>query len=174
MHKAVGRNPRSVVNVPTAPYSGAHYATFPPNLIAPLIRATCPRWACPVCGQGWAPVVEQHNHNDTTVDGRPAKGNHRADVGQAKMASGERTRLISNTTGHRPTCDHPHTQEEAVPGIVFDPFVGSGTTVMVAQELLRRGVGIDISRPYLDEQARIRVGMGGGNVDGLPLFAREA
>ena len=164
-----GRNPRSVVNVPTAPYSGAHYATFPPNLIAPLIRATCPRWACPVCGQGWSPVVEKafvgtwHDHSQNITHGaRQDSGGLKADFERGTV------------TGHRPTCDHPHTQAEAVPGIVFDPFVGSGTTVMVAQELLRRGVGIDISRPYLDEQARIRVGMGGGNVDGLPLFAREA
>src|SRR3990167_5390088 len=54
-----GRNPRSVLRIPTSPYKGAHYATFPPALIAPLILATCPRWRCPVRGQGWAPIVER-------------------------------------------------------------------------------------------------------------------
>lgn len=34
-----GRNRRSVWRVPTAPYSGAHFATFPPNLIKPCILA---------------------------------------------------------------------------------------------------------------------------------------
>jgi DNA modification methylase len=166
-----GRNPRSVLSIPTAPYSGAHYATFPPNLIAPLIRATCPRWACPVCGSGWAPVVEKGE-----PEARPDNPNevmpYRADSGHTN-GTGATTlhkQRANAVTDYRPTCEHPHTQDEAVPGIVFDPFVGSGTSVMVAQELLRRGIGMDISLPYLDEQARIRVGMGGGKVDDLPLF----
>jgi DNA modification methylase len=36
------RNKRSVWTVPTASYSGAHFATFPPDLIRPCIRAGCP------------------------------------------------------------------------------------------------------------------------------------
>lgn len=34
-------------------------------------------------------------------------------------------------------------------GIVFDPFVGSGTTVMVAQGLGRKGVGMDLGAQYM-------------------------
>ena len=36
------RNKRSVWTVPTAPYSGAHFAVFPPKLIEPRILAGCP------------------------------------------------------------------------------------------------------------------------------------
>jgi len=36
------RNRRSVWTVPTAPYHGAHFATFPPALILPCILAGCP------------------------------------------------------------------------------------------------------------------------------------
>jgi DNA modification methylase len=36
------RNKRSVWNVNTKPYKGAHFATFPPALIAPCILAGCP------------------------------------------------------------------------------------------------------------------------------------
>jgi DNA modification methylase len=36
------RNKRSVWTVATQPYSGAHFATFPPDLIRPCIRAGCP------------------------------------------------------------------------------------------------------------------------------------
>ncbi len=35
-------------------------------------------------------------------------------------------------------------------GIVLDPFVGTGTALVVAQRLGRRGIGIDISREYLE------------------------
>ena len=80
---------------------------------------------------------------------------------------------ISTVSGYAPTCDHPHTQAEAVPGTVFDPFVGSGTTVMVARQLLRRGAGLDISRPYLHDQASLRTGKANGNqrLEELPMFA---
>ena len=161
-----GRNLRSVLHIPTSPYKGAHYATFPPALIAPLILATCPRWCCPVCGQGWAPVVENHwkdagrKHDDGYASAKQ-RGYLRL---ERDDNDGFATRVPPGTVnaditvlGHRPTCAHPHTQAEAVPGIVFDPFVGSGTSVMVAKQLLRRGIGFDISRPYLIEQAKARI-----------------
>lgn len=39
---AMGRNKRSVWTVATKPYSGAHFATFPPELITPCILAGAP------------------------------------------------------------------------------------------------------------------------------------
>lgn len=36
------RNKRDVWTVATAPFSGAHFAAFPPELIRPCIRAGCP------------------------------------------------------------------------------------------------------------------------------------
>ena len=39
---STGRNRRSVWNVSTRPYKGAHFATFPPDLIEPCILAGCP------------------------------------------------------------------------------------------------------------------------------------
>lgn len=36
------RNRRSVWNVSTKPYKGAHFATFPPDLITPCVLAGCP------------------------------------------------------------------------------------------------------------------------------------
>jgi DNA modification methylase len=36
------RNRRSVWTVPTAPYSEAHFATYPPDLIRPCVLAGCP------------------------------------------------------------------------------------------------------------------------------------
>ena len=38
-----GRNKRSVWTIPTKPYKGAHFATFPEALITPCILAGCPR-----------------------------------------------------------------------------------------------------------------------------------
>jgi len=80
------RNKRDVWTVPTKPYKGAHYATFPPKLIEPMILAGCPAG-----------------------------------------------------------------------GIVLDPFVGSGTTVMVANHLGRKGIGLDLNFKYLKDNAKERI-----------------
>lgn len=58
------------------------------------------------------------------------------------------------------------------PGRVLDPFFGSGTTGVVARELGLDFVGLDISRDYLDKQARPRAlrQMPSGGLDDLPLF----
>jgi site-specific DNA-methyltransferase (adenine-specific) len=42
VHTATTRNRRSVWTVATKPYSGAHFATFPKDLIRPCILAGCP------------------------------------------------------------------------------------------------------------------------------------
>jgi DNA modification methylase len=84
--KAVGngetRNRRSVWTVATQPYSGAHFATFPPALIEPCILA-----------------------------------------------------------GSRPA------------DIVLDPFMGSGTTAQVAQQLGRQYIGCELNPQYLSLQS---------------------
>ncbi len=44
------RNKRSVWTITTKPYSGAHYATFPPELPEICIKAGCPQNVCEECG----------------------------------------------------------------------------------------------------------------------------
>lgn len=59
-----GRNRRTVWTVPTHPYSGAHFATFPPKLIEPCILAGCPRGGTvldPFAGAGTTGLVALRN-----------------------------------------------------------------------------------------------------------------
>jgi DNA modification methylase len=72
------RNRRSVWTVTTKPYSGAHFAVMPPDLVEPCIKAGCPEG-----------------------------------------------------------------------GTVLDPFAGSGTTLAVAAELGRSGIGCELNPAYI-------------------------
>jgi adenine-specific DNA methylase len=51
------------------------------------------------------------------------------------------------TTGWRATCKHEDAGTQ--PCTVLDPFMGSGTTGMVARQLGRRAIGIDLNPEYL-------------------------
>ena len=44
------RNKRSVWTVTTKPFKGAHFATFPMDLIEPCVLAGCPEKVCVACG----------------------------------------------------------------------------------------------------------------------------
>jgi DNA modification methylase len=73
------RNKRSVWTVPTRPFSEAHFATFPEELISPCVLAGCPEG-----------------------------------------------------------------------GLVYDPFMGAGTTALVAKDLNRTYVGSELNPKYID------------------------
>ena len=61
------RNKRSVWEVPTQPFAGAHFATFPPDLIEPCILAGCPLGGTvldPFGGAGTTGLVaDRHGRN---------------------------------------------------------------------------------------------------------------
>ena len=89
---------------------------------------------------------------------------------------------LTDTIGWHPTCGCG--REDTVPAIVFDPFAGSGTTLMVARALGRNGVGLDLSMTYIRECAKERLGFDAldawtngrkaeGNHADLPLFSTK-
>lgn len=52
-----GKNPGDLWRIPTRPFPAAHFATFPPALIAPIVKAGCPKKGIvldPFCGSGTA------------------------------------------------------------------------------------------------------------------------
>lgn len=61
------RNKRSVWTVPVRPYKGAHFATFPPDLIEPCVLAGCPQGGIvldPFFGSGTVGEIAQKNDRD--------------------------------------------------------------------------------------------------------------
>lgn len=80
------RNKRSVWTISSRPFKEAHFATFPEDLIVPMVRAACPRG-----------------------------------------------------------------------GLILDPFMGAGTTAVVAKKLGRNYIGIELNPEYIKiAEKRIR------------------
>ncbi len=160
-----GRNARSVWEIPTEPFAGAHFATFPAALVEPCIRAgTSEGGCCPACGAPWHRIM-----GDREVAGGRSSGNIRRTPGSARIDGASHvgrgfpwwptTRV---TTGWQASCGCD--AGEPAPCTVLDPFAGAGTTGLVAARLGRRFIGIEINPAYADLAAeRIRAD--------APLFA---
>jgi DNA modification methylase len=156
---ATNRNRRSVWPIATAPFKDAHFATFPPALVRPIIQAASPVKCCSECGAAWAPIVErgQPNRAQQRACGGDQNGEYRGtatkdfiDAG-AEDASAVKARILAGMVtktviGYRPTCDHAAT---GIPAMVLDPFGGSGTVAQVSLEEGRAAVVIELSREYL-------------------------
>jgi len=235
----------------TAPFSGAHFATWPPELCRKVISSMCARWVCPACG----PLDSSHDRDMRNMQGadneslsiqssqtevlfssvcdgvssaNPARANSSPGLSSEEQAirlrsdpmagapDGEQVRCdIRASTGdgrssrpdararggcspqerdsgrqpdresrgdeqRGPSSDSSPTMEtEAVsplrrngsggrscptcggdlrPGLVFDPFAGTGTTLAAAQDLGRDAIGCDLD-PRNADLARERVGM---------------
>lgn len=65
-----GRNRRSVWTIPTQPYPGAHFASFPEALVAPCVLAGCPEGGVvldPFAGTGTVGLVAQRLSRRTVL-----------------------------------------------------------------------------------------------------------
>ena len=142
------RNLRNVWHIATQPYPEAHFATFPTALVEPCIKAgTSEKGCCPECGAPW---VRELN-TQRGVSDREARGkgltSPRND-GNAWNENNGRGFMPTNfeTTGWSPSCEchvFPLT-----PGVILDPFAGSGTTGLVADRLGRDAILIELNPEY--------------------------
>jgi len=149
-----GRNKRSVWTIPTQAMSEAHFATFPQKLVEPCILAgTSAKGNCPQCGKPWERVVDRDAPKDKSQ--WPASWGNRGFSGEKHKGAHTHNSTGSITTGWRPTCSCGIT--ETRPGIVLDPFGGSGTVGVVAGRLKRDYVLIELSAEYADNIARPRL-----------------
>jgi hypothetical protein len=151
-------------NISTQPYKGAHYATWPEALCVLPIQAMCPQRVCVTCGKPTERIVERTQlHN-----GQERLGNHlqwTRTRGENQPRGGFSVSEYMSTTGSPSfsvrvetlgftDCGHDNWR----PGIVLDPFAGSGTTLAVAVGHGRDAIGIDLDERNAD-LARERCGM---------------
>ncbi len=144
-----GRNLRNVWTINPRGYKKAHYATYPEKLVEPCIKvSTSKKGVCPKCGAQWARIVDKkqpkHRNTKTTYPG------------EHTMSQSKWDEPIETTTlGWKPTCECGI--EETKPALVLDPFMGSGTTAVVAARLDRNYFGIEINPEYKENHIDERV-----------------
>lgn len=57
----LGKNPGDVWQLATASYHGAHFATFPVELVRRPLLSTCPERVCTTCGTPWQRTMQHIN-----------------------------------------------------------------------------------------------------------------
>ena len=147
----LGKLPGSVWTIPTEPLQVPdhlgidHFAAFPMEWPRRIITGWSPREVCSACGEGRRPVV----------DTEPMKWRPSARLDAMRAANPNGLRPTSGTmlsaasrtiTGYACAC--PDTSAPATPGVVLDPFGGTGTTALVADVLRRDGITVDLSADY--------------------------
>jgi DNA modification methylase len=142
------RNKRSVWEVATAPFSEAHFATFPPSLIEPCIKAgTSEKGCCAKCGAPWLresikpqPPAELRNRgNGSKMDF------HSRQTGSGQKLQDWYDANPGRTIGWSPSCS---CHADVMPCRALDPFGGAGTTGLVADRLGRDAVLIELNPEY--------------------------
>lgn len=151
------RNKRSVWTVTTKPFKGAHFAVFPEDLIEPCILAGTSPQACEICGAPWERVVERKRFKRNELP--PSDPRYRPNVYQGAYnginGKGDAGYTETKTIGWQPTCTCQNEGKGRC--IVLDPFMGSGTTAVVALKHNRNYIGIELNPEYIKiAEKRIR------------------
>jgi DNA modification methylase len=166
-----GANMRNVWTLATEAFPGVHYATFPTALVERCIRAgTSERGCCAVCGAPWVreprPGLDLGDYfgGDHTMAAVAGMSMPAPNKLNGRRTAAARAAQPPTTIGWRASCQ---CSADVVPATVLDPFVGSGTTALVADRMQRHAIGIDLNTTYAD-MARTRV------TDDCPLFTSWA
>ena len=115
----LGRSKRAVWRIATRPFAEAHFATYPPDLIKTPILAGCPELVCKKCGKPTEKIMGSEEKSE-----------------RQKASGLDRWVNCECWAGYEP-------------GIILDPFMGSGTTAVVAGELKRYFIGIELKPEYI-------------------------
>jgi DNA modification methylase len=155
-----------------------HFAAYPPELVRRIVLGWSPREVCTGCGEGRRPVAvtdlgRKERLTPVYSDSGGINGSARHGKGASTLGSRGPSAAI---TGYACACPAPTvtrtvtefdyeeqatvTREERVPdpdwinpapttpGVVLDPFGGTGTSALVASCFGRVGISVDLSGDY--------------------------
>ena len=146
----LGANAPDVIQINTEPFPEAHFAVFPTKLVELLIKVGCPEQICRKCGKPRERIVEKNyvptRPGKNVLTGKsgsdldPNKALHTSELSTKRM-------MVEYYTVGWTDCGCGAGWKS---GIVLDPFLGSGTTALVALKMGRRFIGIELNREYCE------------------------
>ena len=127
--------------ITTQPSRLAHYAMWPAKLAERLVLSMCPAEVCATCGEPRRRIErsEYVPHGVRRDEPKAVRGFGVQNGEHAQAMEHGRATKVPTTLGWT-DCGH----DAYAPGVVLDPFAGTGTTLAVADLHGRHGIGFDI------------------------------
>jgi DNA modification methylase len=151
---ALGRNKRTTWVVPTKAFPDAHFAVYPTKLVTIPIKATCPERVCLECSTPRVKIYKgekvedvgrsedaKYVQQETELMNGIAKASASRQLGGNYQRELDKRKIKITYQGCECNGDYRV-------GIAFDPFMGAGTTALVARKLGRDFIGIELSKEY--------------------------
>ena len=146
------RNLRNVWHLGPEPFAEAHFATFITEIPRICIKAgTSEKGVCPRCGAPWCRQTKTtYRHHEKWFGDKQGARHSRGSAGVSYDEP-----IGTETIGWQPSCSCD--AGDPVPATVLDPFFGAGTTGLVADQLRRDCIGIELKPAYAEmAERRIR------------------
>lgn len=146
-------------SITTKPFPEAHFAVYPEDLCLRPILSSCPRFVCKKCGK-------PAERRSVVVSRRVTQAMYYAGCNKQGSYSGATWKAYSSSRDQDPSVTKRRILESIsrvkrsylagcdcnagfMPGIVFDPFAGAGTTLLVAKKLGLRWLGCDLNPEFV-------------------------
>ena len=146
-----GKNPGDCIMFPLEPSREKHIAMFPKTLPEFCIKAGCPKQICKKCSTPKLIIKKSDSPYSFNVRVR--------DVKNGRIKSLDRKASLKETKDYNEKNYVSKKEDQIVlscnckagfnSGIVLDPFMGSGTTAIVAKKLGMNFIGFDLNKNYI-------------------------
>jgi len=140
-----GRNKRCVWTIPTQPFPEAHFAVYPEGLIEIPIKAGCPGFICKKCGKARVKILEPAEEYKKLLGKSWHPHKYDAERGMSETPDKKASCTAEYKFKGYSDCGCNAGFES---GIVLDPFMGAGTTALVALKQRKRFIGIEIKKVF--------------------------
>lgn len=152
-----GANLRDVWTIAAEPLREKHYASYPRQLVANCLKSSVSaKGYCPECGAPWVRMVEpsakteaQREAARNGKDWTARSFDNTEKIGDNKHGNDQKNVTASLITLEwRASCLHHNLEPR--PGLVLDPFGGSGRTAITAQQLGFDSVSVELNPDYAE------------------------
>ncbi|RKY40324.1 MAG: hypothetical protein DRP85_08755, partial [Candidatus Makaraimicrobium thalassicum] len=143
---SLGRNKRCVWVVNVQSFKDAHFAVYPEKLVEIPIRAGCPEYICRKCNTPRVKIYKRMGESSADNMKNKDKSRFNSEQGKKQNLRAKRECFFRPIKTSYSDCG---CNAGWKPGIVLDPFFGSGTTGLVALKLNRNFIGIELNPDYI-------------------------